>query len=528
MEIPAMLETGRAGAAPVADAPCGAISGLRVEGVQQYLGIPYGTARRFETAEPCPPFTAPYRAEARGPRCPQIRRMAQGDWLNFLNDPTPTGEDCLVLNVFAPDIPATGKRPVMVWLHGGGYISGSGGSPGADGSHLAARGDVVVVSLNHRLNAFGFTYLPEIVPGHTGVNTGMTDIVLALKWVRDNVAAFGGDPGNVTIFGQSGGGSKVAILMAMPSAEGLFHRAVVQSASSLLRMATPERATRCARLLLEELGIDDPTPEALSAADPETVLQARLRAVARNDGIDDFRPVVDPGTLPANPFEPASLARSAHIPLMIGTCEDEMSFFLAAAGVDFDRIDMDMARARFAGFSRASPDLAGAVLDNIRAGHPDELPSQILVRALSEQMYRRNDREAADLRTAAGGAPVWTYLFRWKTAALDGHLKSPHTMCIPFIFGSVAAAAPLLGRPEQARALADSVMDTWLAFARTGDPNHAGLPDWPVHETTTRPTMIFDDECHVAMDPLPETRKAIAACPAYSTDSGAATLGAAV
>ena len=528
MEIPATLETGRAAATPAVEVTQGRMTGLRDGPVAQYLGIPYGTAERFRPARPAPAFDGTFRADTRGDRCPQMPRQAKGAWVDFLNDPSPQSEDCLRLNVFCPDRPASAPRPVMVWLHGGGYVSGAGGSPVTDGSNLATRGDVVVVSLNHRLNAFGFTYLAELVPGHDGINTGMTDIVLALEWVRDNIAAFGGDPVNVTIFGQSGGGSKVALLMALPSAEGLFHKAVIQSSSTLLRMATPERATTCARLLLEELGIDDPTPEALSAPDADTILAARQRAIRRNGGIDDFRPVVDGTVLPANPFEPASLDRSGHIPLLIGTCEEELSYFLAAAGTDFDTITAEDAASRFAGFARTDTATAAAVLARFRAAHPDEPEWHVLTRALTEQMYRRNCREVADLRAAYPGAPVWNYLFRWNTEALAGHLKSPHTMCLPFVFHTTDVAQGMLGRPDQARALADRVADTWIAFARTGDPNHAGLPDWPVHDAARRATMIFDDTCEVADDPLPAEREAIAACPAYSTDVGAAGVGARV
>ncbi|WP_375688775.1 carboxylesterase/lipase family protein [Pseudooceanicola sp. LIPI14-2-Ac024] len=508
---------------PTADTAQGRIEGRSDGTVARYLGIPYGRADRFRPARPPAASEGVFAATALGPRCPQVARAGR-PWMDFLSDPTPMDEACLALNIFAADRPAGTPRPVMVWLHGGGYVTGSGGRPGVDGTALAARGDVVVVTLNHRLNAFGFTYFGDLVPGHNGANIGMTDIVRALEWVRENIAAFGGDPGNVTIFGQSGGGSKVALLMAMPSAEGLFHRAVVQSASSLLKMASPERATRCAELLLEELGIADPTPEALAAPDFKAILDARARAVTRNDGIDDFRPVVDGTVLTANPFEPGNIARSARIPLLIGTCEDEITFFQAAADPNFHAMDAGTARDRIAYFTNLEQDAADRLYAELAAIFPGESPAQLTSRAMSEHMYRRNDRRAADLRSAHPGAPVWSYLFRWKTAAEGGHLGCPHTACIPFIFGTTTAAQRMLGRPDDAARLSEKVMDAWLAFARSGDPNHPGLPAWPAYDATHRPTMIFDDTCEAMDDPLPELRALIDACPAYTTDKGSGAV----
>ncbi|MGR3321126.1 MAG: carboxylesterase/lipase family protein [Pseudooceanicola sp.] len=508
----------------------GPIEGSLRDGVARYLGVPYGIAERFRPARRPDPWADPFPAHELGPRCPQtaLTPGEGAEWMKFLADPTRMDEDCLRFNIFKPEGEAEAPRPVMLWLHGGGFVSGSGGRPGVDGSHLAARGDAVVVALNHRLNAFGFTFLGDILPGHDGINCGLTDIVVALEWIRDNITAFGGDPGNVTIFGQSGGGGKVAGLMAMPQAQGLFHRAVIQSASTLLTMATRARATRCAELLLEELGIDDPTPEALAAPSADEILAARLRAVKRNGGVDDFRPVVDGDILPANPFEADSMALSGQIPLLIGVCEDEITFFLASADPDFHRMEDDAARKRVAYFLGLDETEGNRLYDRLSALFPGESPAQIASRAMSEHMYRRNDRLAADLRSAAGYAPVHSYLFRWRTAALDGHLGCPHTACIPFVFGTTDVAQGMLGRPEAAAALSEKVMDAWLSFARTGDPNHSGLPDWPAYNADVRPTMIFDDTCEVINDPMPELRALIDACPPYSTDKGSGAARQAV
>lgn len=512
----------------ILETPQGPVMGISEGGISRFLGVPYGIADRFQPARRPDPWTSPYPALERGARCPQAGGYGGGSWMSFLSDKSPMSEDCLRINIYAPDKPVSRPRPVMLWLHGGGFVSGSGGRVSVNGAPLAARGDVVVVTLNHRLNAFGFTFLGDIIPDHDGINVGITDIVCALEWIRDNIAAFGGDAGNVTIFGQSGGGGKVSALMAMPSAEGLFHRAVIQSASTLVKMATRERATACARLLLEELNIDDPTPEALSAPSADEVLAARIRAVKRNGGVDDFRPVVDGVNLPANPCDPTSLKRSSHVPLLIGVCEDEITFFLAAADPDFHRMDEQSARRRITHFVGLDADAGNKFYDDISAAYPDETPAEIASRAMSEHMYRRNDRLAADLRSAYPDAPVFNYLFTWKTAALDGHLKSPHTLCIPLIFGTTDTASELLGRPAEALALSEKVMDAWLAFAHNGDPNHSGLPEWPVYDATRRATMVFDDICAVVDDPLPEMRKLIEPCPAYSTDKGSGAARAAV
>ena len=505
--------------------PQGPIEGTVSGGVLRCLGVPYGTAERFRPARRPAPWTDAYPAHELGDRCPQAAAgYGSAEWMDFLSDPSPMSEDCLRFNIYAPDRAVDTPRPVMVWLHGGGFVTGSGGRPGVEGSALANDGDTVVFCLNHRLNAFGFTYFGDIVPGHDGANLSLTDIICALEWIRDNAAAFGGDPSNVTLFGQSGGGGKIAGLMAMPAARGLFHRAVIQSASTLLRMATPERATRMTRLLLDELGIDDPTPEALAKPTQDEILAARTRAVARNDGVDDFRPVVDGETMISNPFEEPAISLSADIPLLIGVCEDEITFFLAGADPTFYEMSEDTARTRIAQFVG----LEGAEADRLYSGlkglFPAATPGQLCARALSEHMYRRNDRRAADLRSEHGGAPVYSYLFTWRTAALDGHLGAPHCTCIPFIFGTTDAAQKMLGRPVDARVLSDKVRAAWAAFARTGDPNTGALPDWPTYDTANRATMIFDDSCKVLNDPMPELRQMFDALPPYSTDRGAATL----
>lgn len=486
--------------------------------INVFRGIYYGTntagAARMRHASPA--TETPQMATHPGPRAPQTVTAPKGQaWRAFLKDDTPLSENCLHLNVFAPARPGE-KRPVMVWLHGGAFISGSGNRPCADGSILADQGDVVVVTLNHRLNAFGFAYDPD---GATDANVGMTDIVLALKWVRDNIAQFGGDPDCVTCFGQSGGGAKVALLMAMPSARGLFHRAIVQSASLHIQVATQEQAARSTALLFDELGLKPGSRDGLADLTMEQILAARLRAIARNDGYDDMRPVVDGTVLPCNAFDPQALAAHADIPMLSGTSRDEMTFFLAAGGEEVFAMDEPHARQMLADYMCMSLDEIAPFYDGIKATMPGDPPAQVLQIALSEQRYIRNGRIAADRKSdyaaAHNAAKVWTYRFDFETAAWGGVLRAPHTVCIPFVFGTTQSARVLLGRDQMADELAQKCVAAWSNFARNGDPNCDALPDWPSYSSDTRETMILDTDCQVIADPGRVARQAIEPYPSF-------------
>jgi para-nitrobenzyl esterase len=499
---------------PVAETAAGPVEGRTHGETMVFRGIHYGgdTGGGGRLRHAGPPPAPPAVATRIGPRAPQAIPEGRGpSFYSFLADPSPMSEDCLHLNVFAP-LDRSSPKPVMVWLHGGAWISGSGNRPCVHGSTLAEKGDVVVVTLNHRLNAFGFTWDGTDA---TDPNVGMTDIVKALEWVRDNIAAFGGDPGCVTIFGQSGGGAKVSVLLAMPSARGLFHRAIVQSASLHLDMASPERAIRCAELMYDELKLTAGNRDGLADVPAEAILKARLRAVERNGGIDDFRPVLDGTILPFDPFSPEGLANHADIPLMIGWTKNEMSFFL---GVEGEAIyDMDEARARgiVAGFFNMSEAETAPLYDGFRDMLGDVRPAQVAEAILSDSRYGRNCRISTDRKADHGGAPVYHYRFDWQCAPWGGVMGAPHTVCIPLAFGTTDTARELLGRDAEADALSDKVLRAWANFARTGDPNHAGLPDWPAYDTDRRPTMLFDAECRVAEDPARETQALIGSWPKF-------------
>lgn len=499
---------------PTVDLENGRVEGRALGRTMVFRGIRYGGDTggkgRFQRASPPP--APPAVADQIGPRAPQVIPAGKvPGFYSFLNDPSPMSEDCLHLNVFAPlDNPT--KKPVMVWLHGGAWISGSGNRPCVHGSALAERGDVVVVTLNHRLNAFGFTWDGTDA---TDPNVGMTDIVKALEWVRDHIAAFGGDPDCVTIFGQSGGGAKVSVLMAMPSAKGLFHRAIVQSASLHIDMAPPERAVRCTELLYDELGLSVGSRIGLADIPMDAILKARLRAVERNNGIDDFRPVLDGSILPADPFSAQGLTLHEDVPLMIGWTKNEMSFFFGVEGQGV--YDMNEARARtiVAGFFDMTEAQTAPLYNGFRDLLGDPCPAQVAEAILSDTRYGRNCRISTNLRAAHKGAPVYHYRVDWQAAPWGGVMGAPHTVCIPLVFGTTETARGLLGRDEQADALSARMLEAWSNFARTGDPNCAALPAWPAYDTNRRATMLLDETCQVLDDPARDIQALVEPWPKF-------------
>ena len=503
---------------PVVETKSGKLRGLRRDGVFTFKGIPYGQptggVNRFMPPIAATPWTGVRDALDYGARAPQNERPSAAPHVAWIRDTRPASEDCLVLNVFTPALKDGARRPVMVYIHGGGFISGSSGATGIDGSNLAKNGDVVVVSMNHRLNVFGHCYLGAFDKRFADSgNVGMLDLVAALKWVRDNVAQFGGDAGNVTIFGQSGGASKVAVLMAMPDAKGLFHKAIVQSASSLLRMAPAQDAERAAYAILAELNLDKSQAAELQRV-PADKLLAAMSASIKETGIDNNRPTVDGRSLPTHPFDPTAPALSADVPLLIGTCETETAFDFSQNPKNFS-LNADEARARvkfLLGLDDAGTD---RMIAAYKRTHPNATPSELVIYIFSDYKYRQNDIKAAELKAAQGGAPAFMYLFTWRTPVLDGNLKTPHTLCIPFVFGTVDIATGITGNSPTRFALSEKVQKAWVAFARSGNPGHSGLPQWKPYSAAERTTMIFDNECKAVNDPAGADRIAINTAPFY-------------
>jgi len=490
----------------------GRVRGMTRDKVSAFFGIPYGAstadARRFMPPSKPDPWTGVREAMEFGPRSPQgpsglIPEVAAVDRRESAS------EDCLRLNVWTAGVGA-GHRPVMVWLHGGGYSQGSGAFTIYDGANLACRHDVVVVTVNHRLNVFGYLYLAGLGGDKyaNSSNVGMLDIVLALEWVRDNIEAFGGDPSSVTIFGQSGGGGKVSTLMAMPSAKGLFHRAVVESASAI-RGVPKDDATSSAEAFLAKLGLKSNQVDELQKLPVEQLVTAMGDGGGAGGAGLRLAPVVDGHSLARNPFDPDAPEISATVPLLIGSVETEVTFM---RGTPLDPMDDDALRAHVKQVLRGADDgTVDRLIDVYRKGRPNVKNTDLYLILASDATFRAGVLTEAERKADQGTASVYVYYFTWKSPVRDGKLRTFHTLEIPFVFDNVDLATAMTASGQERYALADKISSAWVAFARSGNPSHKGLPNWPAFNTKQRATMILNNECEVVEDPNGEERQTLRA-----------------
>ncbi|MET0808183.1 MAG: carboxylesterase/lipase family protein [Pseudoxanthomonas sp.] len=470
----------------------GRVRGRIEQGIRVFKGLAYGAGtapRRFQPAMPEQPWRGTRDALVHGAAAPQS------------GDEGPGSEDCLFLNVFTPALRDAGKRPILVYIHGGGYNNGSGSSPLYDGVNLCRRGDVVVITVNHRLNAFGYLYLAEL--GGEDLqwsgNVGQLDLVQALRWVREHADEFGGDAGNVTVFGQSGGGAKIATLMAMPAAAGLFHRALTMSGQQVTA-AGPRAATQRTRLLLDALQLRPDQFEQLRTLPVARILEAaRSRDPSRIEDTSLYLgPVLDDRSLHRHPFFPDAPPQSAGIPMIIGNTRDETRAFLGNDPENFTLTWEQLpARLQAQQYTDLLPE---TVIAEYRRLYPAYTPSEVFFAATTAGRSWRGAVEEAEAR-ARQGAPTWVYQLDWGSPLDGGKFGAFHTLDIPLVFDNIGQPGSRTGPGADAQAVARQMSDALIAFARSGNPNHAGIPAWPAYDLEHRQTMVFDAVSRLQDDP---------------------------
>ncbi|QEC66735.1 carboxylesterase/lipase family protein [Panacibacter ginsenosidivorans] len=500
----AQIQTGENVAITNTDA--GKVRGYIHNSIYTYKGIPYATAKRFEAPQKPKPWTGVRSSMSYGPVAPletPTTSVQDESEFAFHHDWGYTNEDCMRVNVWTPGINDGKKRPVMFWIHGGGYSAGSSQElPSYDGENLSKTGDVVVVSINHRLNILGFLDMSAYGEKYKhSANVSIIDIKAALEWVKANIANFGGDPNNVTIFGQSGGGAKVNTLMAMPSAKGLFQKAINESGSFRTTMLDKATTQALTAEVLKALNLQPSQADSLQTIPFAQLSDAGRKALkviadqmkAQGKTIPGFGlswgPSVDGEDLPYQLFSKEAFELSKDVPLLIGTVKNEFmpSLFSGMSNATQDQV--------MAYIKKQRGDKADAYIAAVKKAYPDDTKPTDLMDV--DAMFRPGAVSQANEKSALNAAPVYMYLFTWQSPVMDGKYKAVHCMELAFVFNNIARCEEMTGGNKDAYALAEKVSKAWINFARSGNPNHKGLPNWPAYNTTNTATMHFDNTCVV-------------------------------
>jgi len=485
---------------PIVETANGKVRGLMSGGVAVFKGVPYAAstsgANRFRPPQPAPYWSGVRDALTHGQIAPQIpadRRRAYADLIFNDVQPGGMGEDCLVLNVWTPEANTRAKRPVLVRFHGGGFYGGSSNSPGMDGEMLARFGDCVVVTVNHRLSALGYLYLGDDGDFADAGAAGMEDLVASLQWVQTNIAAFGGDPARVLIFGQSGGGAKVCHLLAMPSAKGLYSSAGIMSGPRLTAMSR-ETAARASEQFLNVLGLTRNDVKKLQALPWSTIVAAQAEVEAgdraRGEAPRSFGPVLG-GAIPRHPFAPDAAPMAKDIPLIVSCTRDERSYRESKFDMTWDELHTIVS---------AIPNVnADEVIAMYRDDDPGVTPYLVNARIVTDRGFRRNTLTLANRKAAQGGAPVWMYLWEAPSPAFGGRYGATHAADNSYSMHDIRL--PLSGPQHDSVRLADEIASAWVALAATGNPNNPRTPHWPDYEEAGGATLVFGHPTRVSTHP---------------------------
>ncbi|HEU5226378.1 MAG TPA: carboxylesterase/lipase family protein [Ktedonobacteraceae bacterium] len=484
----------------------GKVQGYQQDSISVWKGVPFAQPptgqRRFCAPQPPEPWTGVRQATEFSPMAPQVPEMGMS-MVGAMGaeravDPRPMSEDCLYLNVWSPGTEGQ-KRPVMVYIHGGAFTLGSASDPWYDGTSFAARHNIVVVTLNYRLGILGFVYLKELAQAdavYTG-NCALLDQIAALAWVQENIAAFGGDPGNVTVMGESAGAMSIGALLGMPAAHGLFQHAILQSGAAG-NLTTRPQATKVAQALLTKLDLQPSQLSALADVPLETLLKIQPDLGREFGGIGAYSPIIDGETLPQHPLAMIAQGSAANVAILIGTNRDEWRLFAMMRGGP--QVDEEQLKRIFG--DEAEPALA--MYTQARA---DTSPELAWIDIMSDMIFRM-----PALRLAEGqvrqGTPVWMYRFDWESPSFGGVLGAAHAMDIPFVWNTLDTPLSRMftGDSPTRQPLADLMHAAWAAFIRSGNPAIANLPVWPPYDLERRATMIFNDVPHVVDDPQGQVR----------------------